>query len=306
MDFVTGKEYQVFGKVIAFNMSDGAKNVLVLLNNDENINLKMPKDAEVKINSSYCFTFKVLANGKRTHYVTIAYEDILNLPLNDEVIEAIERFLPCAPVPIKELEKELDKYIAMIKKSDIRRIVEDIFLRYRREFLIYPAAVKMHHHYIGGLAYHTLTIVRLALTYIKEYKCLDKDLLIAGALLHDIAKVQEFNGPNEDKYSLDGQLIGHLVLGALEIEKTAEKLNIGKTEDVLLLEHMVISHHGQLQFGAAKKPETPEAVLLWLLDMTDSKLRVVEESYLNMDDGSWSEAIGVLEKAKFYKKKKED
>lgn len=301
MEFNPGKEYKVYGKVISFNFSDGNKNALIVLDNDENINLKLGKEDNIETNGVYRFDFKVEEKSKRKHYVVLNYQNILDLPLDDEVEAVIKKHCKCAPVSLKEMNKQLSEYIKMIKNKKIKMIVEDIFARCRHDFLIYPAAIKMHHHYIGGLAYHTLTMVKLALAYVDVYDCLDRDYLIAGALLHDIAKVKEFSGPCSDKYSNEGQLLGHLVMGALEIEKTAERLNV-QGEESLLLEHMVISHHGQLQYGAAKRPETPEAVLLWLLDMIDSKLRVVDETFDNLEDGTWSEAIGVLEKTKFYKR----
>jgi 3'-5' exoribonuclease len=122
-------------------------------------------------------------------------------------------------------------------------------------------------------------------------------------LLHDASKIIEFKGPIDSEYSIRGQLIGHLVLGTLEIEKTAERLGLLDKEEVMLLEHMLISHHGQPQFGACKKPETPEALLLWIIDTIDSKMRVLDETFERVEPGSFSEGIGVLERMKFYKRK---
>ena len=91
-------------------------------------------------------------------------------------------------------------------------------------------------------------------------------------------------------------------MGAMEIDRTANRLGYADKEEVMLLEHMVISHHGQPQFGACKKPETPEALLLWLLDTIDSKMRVIEETFEELEPGCFSDAIGVLERSKCYKK----
>ena len=201
------------------------------------------------------------------------------------------------------MEIKLDKYLSNLKNPTVKAICDDIFSRYRHDFLIYPAAVKMHHSYLGGLAYHTLTMCDLASAFAGIYDCVDLDLLIAGALLHDVSKVIEFKGPTESEYSIRGQLIGHLVLGAIEVDKTAERLGLFDKEEVMLLEHMLISHHGQPIYGACKKPETPEALLLWIIDTIDSKLRVVEEKFIDVDPGTFSDAIGVLDRMKFYKKK---
>jgi 3'-5' exoribonuclease len=161
----------------------------------------------------------------------------------------------------------------------------------------------MHHNYIGGLAYHTLTMCDLAKAFSGIYDCIDLDLLIAGALLHDASKIIEFKGPTDSEYSIKGQLLGHLVLGAIEIEKTAERLGLIEAEEVMLLQHMLISHHGQPMYGACKKPETPEALLLWIIDTIDSKMRVVEEKFSELEPGTFSDGIAVLERMKFYKKK---
>ena len=91
-------------------------------------------------------------------------------------------------------------------------------------------------------------------------------------------------------------------MGALEIENTANRLGFAGKEEVMVLEHMVISHHGQPLYGACKKPETPEALLLWLLDTIDSKLRVIDESFEKIDSGTFSEVLGVLDRSRCYKK----
>ena len=214
-----------------------------------------------------------------------------------------KKFFPYVSVGIPALEKKLDEYLEMIKNDVIKAICVDVFSRYKHDFLIYPAAVKMHHNYIGGLAYHTLTMCDLAKAFSGIYDCIDLDLLIAGALLHDASKIIEFKGPTDSEYSIKGQLLGHLVLGAIEIEKTAERLGLIEAEEVMLLQHMLISHHGQPMYGACKKPETPEALLLWIIDTIDSKMRVVEEKFAELEPGTFSDGIAVLERMKFYKKK---
>jgi 3'-5' exoribonuclease len=230
-------------------------------------------------------------------------KDIFQCQLNEDVYEVFKKFFPYVSVGIPALEKKLDEYLEMINNDVIKAICVDVFSRYKHDFLIYPAAVKMHHNYIGGLAYHTLTMCDLAKAFSGIYDCIDLDLLIAGALLHDASKIIEFKGPTDSEYSIKGQLLGHLVLGAIEIEKTAERLGLIEAEEVMLLQHMLISHHGQPMYGACKKPETPEALLLWIIDTIDSKMRVVEEKFAELEPGTFSDGIAVLERMKFYKKK---
>ena len=303
MEFTPNQVYKCYGKVEAVNTSDGILNYLVTLTDDSQINLKVTDGRTLPLGNVYLFTFDVKFNGKRNSYTLLTEQEIFKCPLTEEVYSVFEKYFPYVSVGIPALEEKLDKHLSNIINPTIKAICEDIFNRYRHDFLIYPAAVKMHHNYLGGLAYHTLTMCDLASAFAGFYDCVDLDLLVAGALLHDVAKVIEFKAPTESEYSIKGQLIGHLVLGAIEIDKTAEKLGLAGEEEVMLLEHMLISHHGQPLYGACKKPETPEALLLWIIDTIDSKLRVVEEKFIDVEPGTFSDGIAVLERMKFYKKK---
>ena len=303
MEFLPNETYNCYGRVDATNTSDGINNYLVTLSDDTQINIKVTNDKELIIGNVYSFMFECKFNGTRNSYILLKETDIFKCPLNDEVYEVFKKFYSYVSIGIPTLEKKLDEHLSSIKNPTIKAICNDIFSRYRHDFLIYPAAVKMHHNYIGGLAYHTLTMCDLAKAFSGIYDCVDLDLLICGSLLHDISKIIEFKGPTDSEYSVKGQLLGHLVLGAIEIEKTAERLGLLEAEEVLLLQHMLISHHGQPLYGACKKPETPEALLLWILDTIDSKMRVVDEKFAELEPGTFSDAIGVLERMKFYKRK---
>lgn len=303
MEFLADNSYKAYGRVETANSSDGITNYLVTLVDDTQLNLKVNDGKELLLGSVYHFEFDCKFNGTRNSYTLTDVTQIFDCPLNEEVYQVFEKFFDYVSIGIPALESKLDNYLNGIKNPVIKAICDDIFNRNRHNFLIYPAAVRMHHNYIGGLAYHTLTMCDLAQAFAGIYDCVDLDLLVAGALLHDISKVIEFKGPTDSEYSTRGQLIGHLVLGAIELEKTAEKLGLLNEEEVMLLQHMLISHHGQPTFGACKKPETPEALLLWLIDTIDSKMRVVDEKFAELEPGSFSDAIGVLERMKFYKKK---
>ena len=224
MEFLPNETYTCYGKVETKNTSDSISNYLVTLSDDTQINLKVTDGRELVLGNVYSFTFECKFNGTRNSYILIKEEDIFKCTLNDEVYKVFEKYFPYVSVGIPALEKKLDEYLSMLKNDVIKAICNDIFDRYRHDFLIYPAAVKMHHNYIGGLAYHTLTMCDLAKAFAGIYDCVDFDLLIAGALLHDASKIIEFKGPTDSEYSIKGQLLGHLVLGAIEIEKTAERL----------------------------------------------------------------------------------
>ena len=303
MEFLPNETYTCYGRVDTANTSDSIVNYLVTLTDDTQLNLKVTDQRELVLGNVYSFTFECKFNGTRNSYTLKEATDIFKCKLNDEVYKVFEKFFAYVSIGIPTLTAKLDNYLSMITNPVIKGICEDIFARYKHDFLIYPAAVKMHHNYIGGLAYHTLTMCDLAKAFSGIYDCVDLDLLIAGALLHDISKIIEFKSPTDSEYSIRGQLLGHLVLGAIEIDKTAEKLGFQDAEEVLLLEHMLVSHHGQPIYGACKKPETPEALLLWIIDTIDSKMRVIDEKFIDLEPGTFSDAIGVLERMKFYKKK---
>lgn len=302
MNYSPENVYKVYGRVDTVNVNNGINNYSMTLLNDEVINVKVI-GSELIIGDVYYLEFECSFNGTRNVLTVTKYQHIFECNLCDEVYAVFEKFFNYVSVGIPYLENKLDEYLSSITNPVIKAICDDIFNRYRHDFLIYPAAVKMHHNYLGGLAYHTLTMCDLAKAFAGIYENIDLDLLIGGALLHDASKIIEFKGPTETEYSIRGQLIGHLVLGTLEIEKTAERLGLLDKEEVMLLEHMLISHHGQPQFGACKKPETPEALLLWIIDTIDSKMRVIDETFAKVEPGSFSDGIGVLERMKFYKKK---
>ncbi len=211
-------------------------------------------------------------------------------------------FVPSAEFDGEEMFLELTKIAEEIKDSDIKAIVLAIYDDYKEKLLYWPAAFRLHHAIRGGLLYHTLSIVRLAQSVCKIYPSVDADLLIAGAMLHDIAKTDEFivnESGTASGYSLEGNLVGHLAKGAMIIEKTAEKLNIN-SDVKLLLQHMVLSHHGEPEFGAAVKPMFLEAELLSELDLMDARIFELAEAIGNAPEGEYTNRMWALDNRKFY------
>ena len=165
-----------------------------------------------------------------------------------------------------------------------------------------PAAFKMHHAVKGGLLCHTLSIVRLAEAVCRVYTFADRELLLAGVILHDIGKIEEFELNSTglvSGYSPKGNLVGHLVSGAVTVEKTAEKLGI-TSEVPMLLSHMLISHHGDPEFGAAVLPQFLEAELLSQLDMMDATVFEICEATAAVKSGETTGRIFGLDNRKLY------
>ena len=198
-------------------------------------------------------------------------------------------FMPASIRPLAEMAGELDAVIAGIADPALQALLREIFqgetlARFQRA----PAAKKMHHAYIGGLIEHTLSIVGMAEKTAGHYPLLDRDMLIAGALLHDLAKIEEFDFARPPfSYTDRGRLVGHLVLGVELVRKAAEKVADITTDQVDQLMHIILSHHGQFAFGSPVLPMTPEAILLHHLDDMDAKMNYMEGLRSKMAGSGW-------------------
>ena len=292
---------EIIGKVLGINTSDGLFNILVEDSAKKQYNIKWEKEPSLEIGCVYCFEVVVFSK-ERLSYRLIDIKEISCFDMEKE--DAVLRtFLNAAPLSLQELKNELYCRINAIQSPVIAAITKGLITRYEKAFLLYPAASRMHHSYVGGLAYHCIGMLKLADAFIANYDYLNKDYLYAGILLHDIGKVVELSGPQNTKYTLEGQLLGHLVIGAMAIQEEAIKLGLADHKEVLMLKHLLISHHGQPQYGAAKKPATPEALALWYMDTLDSKFRVLGEELEKTEAGTYTDTIGVLDKMKIYKEK---
>lgn len=213
-----------------------------------------------------------------------------------------EDFVKSADYSGEEMFKELYSLAENFNDEDLRLLVTEILKDTKYTLLYWPAAFKLHHAVRGGLLLHTLSIVRLAQGVCKIYPFVDSDLLIAGAILHDIAKLTEFEVADSGiatGYSVEGNLLGHLAMGAMVINKYAEKLGTSK-ETAMLLEHMVLSHHGEPEFGAAVRPSFIEAELLSELDLMDSRVYEMREAVLNTNKNEFSAKLWAMDNRKLY------
>ena len=211
----------------------------------------------------------------------------------------LTRFVLSAPEDKKRLEAELRSFVYSIKDNDLHTLVAALLNDYKKDYLNYPAATKNHHAYGSGLLYHSVCMTRLADQICKLYPTLNRDLLISGTILHDLGKVKELSGVVATQYTVEGKLIGHLVIASELIEEKAKELNID-SEQVILLKHMMLSHHGKLEFGAAKLPLTKEAFALAMIDDFDAKMEILRLAYENVEPGEWTAKINALDNRSFY------
>jgi 3'-5' exoribonuclease len=182
---------------------------------------------------------------------------------------------------VEEMWTELRGYVAAFKNADLRRLVF-AFLDDERigpAFKAAPAAKRLHHAWLGGLLEHVLTLVRVCLATVPFYPEVDPDLLVTGAVLHDIGKVRELEWKSSFSYSLEGQMIGHISIAQGMLREKVQALAPFPEKLRVLVEHMILSHHGKYEFGSPKLPMTPEAILLSALDDLEAKMQAVRNEF---------------------------
>lgn len=208
-------------------------------------------------------------------------------------------------IPLETLKERLQAFIDDIKDKEIHRLVSELITRHYDKFVLYPAASRNHHEYVSGLLEHTLSMANLAKMVASNYEDIDTDLLIAGVLLHDVGKTIELSGPIATKYTVAGKLIGHISLMSAEVLKVAEEIGI-EGEVPILLTHMVLSHHGKMEFGSPVVPMIKEAIILSMIDDLDAKIKMVEKALDETEVGGFSQRLWALDNNVLYKPSKRD
>ena len=215
----------------------------------------------------------------------------------------VSELVPTAPIDTGEALLQVRELISRMKDPDYRTLCDAMLDRHLSDFRNIPAAKSVHHSFLNGLLMHTSFMMRAADFYADMYSSiLDRDLLVAGTFLHDLAKREEFLfselGIVTD-YSVKGYLIGHLVLGAEDVAQVGKECGLPDGK-ITLLQHLILSHHGKPEFGAAVKPMCAEAELLSYLDMIDSRMEIYREAYQELEPGTFSDRIFALD-GKVYK-----
>ncbi|WP_373898244.1 3'-5' exoribonuclease YhaM family protein [Haloimpatiens sp. FM7315] len=215
----------------------------------------------------------------------------------------ITDFVPVAPYTSEEMYNLILMFVSKISNKDIKNIVECILNESKEEMMYYPAAKSNHHSVRGGLLYHTTTMLRAGEKLCEVYDYINTDLLYAGVILHDIAKIEEMASSElgiVSEYTIEGQLLGHIIMGVKKIEIAAEKVKADK-EIKMLLEHMILTHHYEPEYGSPKKPMIPEAEMLHRLDDLDAKMYDMRKALEDVKPGNMSDKVWSLEKRAIYK-----
>lgn len=210
-------------------------------------------------------------------------------------------FVEAAPENEQELKNDLRPFLDAIKEPIWRSIVFYLIEQHGEQFFKAPAAKVNHHAFVGGLAYHTLSILRLAKAICDLYPDVDRSLLYAGATIHDLGKTVELSGPIATQYTTSGRLLGHISLIDGEICKACGQLNIDAEKGpAVLLRHMILSHHGLLEYGSPIRPQLREAEILHHLDELDANIMMMNAALSKTAPGEFSEKIFALDNRAFY------
>ena len=242
-----------------------------------------------------------IVNGRMKDYqgkLQLNITDLRQVDGSDDV--NLDDFYDKAKLSKEELANKINDYYAKIQNDYLKNITSVLLKRHFKNFFDYPAAVTMHHNYYQGLAYHTYSMLKLSDAFIELYPFINKDLIYSGIILHDLGKIMELSGPKGTEYTKAGKLLGHISIGANEVYATACELGIEKTEEVLNLLHIILSHHGELEYGSPKQPATVEAEVVHLLDFCDSRMASLEPEILKTKKGEYTGPLSAFERRNFY------
>lgn len=191
-------------------------------------------------------------------------------------------YIPASKYNIEQMYSELKELIASIEEPHLRKLTESYYLEdaeFVKEFKVHSAAKAVHHGFVGGLLQHTLAVTKMCDFMAANYPILDRDLLITASIFHDIGKVYELSRFPANDYTDDGQLLGHIFLGAELIGRRIQDIPGFPPVLATELQHCILAHHGELEYGSPKKPAIAEAIALNFADNADARLQTVTEIY---------------------------
>lgn len=216
---------------------------------------------------------------------------------------AIEDYIPSAPEKGEDLYRYIKDTVAEMEDRELADFVSHLLNKYEKILLHFPAAKKNHHAVRDGLMYHTGTMLKAAKALVQVYPFVNKDLLYAGVILHDIGKIQEMDASElglVNDYTAGGKLLGHLIQGITMIHEAAKETGFNE-EKMLVLEHMILSHHYEPEYGSPKYPMLPEGELLHYLDIIDARMYDMKKISEGCEPGTFSERIWSLENRNIYR-----
>ncbi|WP_340279220.1 3'-5' exoribonuclease YhaM [Staphylococcus coagulans] len=214
-------------------------------------------------------------------------------------------FIDGAPMSPEEIKDAMQEYIFEIENAPLQRVTRYLLNKYEDRYFVYPAASSHHHNFVSGLSYHVLTMLKIARGLCDIYPELNRSLLYSGIILHDMGKVRELSGPVATSYTLEGNLLGHISIASDDVADAAKELNVDG-EEILLLRHLILAHHGKLEYGSPKLPQVKEAEILNYIDNIDARMNMFDKAFKKVNKGQFTERIFGLENRQFYKPEKLD
>ncbi len=218
----------------------------------------------------------------------------------------MDALTPCAPCPPEEMLDYILGRVEAFADPELKALVLRRLEECGEPLKYYPAASKLHHAERSGLLHHTSTMLRAAAAICEIYTTLDGDLLAAGVILHDLCKITEMKADGiglVSDYTAEGMLIGHLVQGVAELARCGRELNV-RPELLMMLEHMVLSHHDLPEYGSPKPPMFPEAEVLHVLDLLDARMFEMNRELKNAPPGGFTERIWSLDRKLYRRREK--
>lgn len=246
----------------------------------------------------------VKVRGTVTSYMNTQQFKVDRIRLTNADDEANpEDFVESAPLNNIFMYEEIERYIGKVKNVHMNAVVKQIVREKKEKLMYYPAAKRNHHSIRSGLLYHVLTMLKLGEKIAENYPVVNMDLLISGIILHDMEKINEMDSSElgiVKEYTVEGTLLGHITLGVKNVEKVCEELNVPK-EIRMLLEHMILAHHFEPEYGSPVKPLFLEAELLHHIDMIDARVFDFTNAVRDLEPGTFSESIFSLDRRRIYK-----
>lgn len=215
----------------------------------------------------------------------------------------MDDFVFRSPVSTEDLRNTIQDGINQIQNENLAKLVSAALNYYDKAVYEYPAASKIHHNFIGGLATHTTGMIKIANALCNIYPTIDKDLLLSGVIIHDLGKIEELTSPIVTEYSVTGKLLGHISIMDARLLEIGKQLHLEDSEELLLLRHMVLSHHGELEFGSPIRPELLEAEILSQIDNIDAKINIINKALDEVNVGEFTQKQFAMENRVFYKHK---
>lgn len=283
--------------------SDKAKTYLNITLQDNSGSISAKKWEVLPGDTDFIKTNNIIeVEGEVTDYKgSLQMKVLFARPIDISTVD-LSDFKKVSPIPLKDMKAKLDKYLKSFKDPDVALITNKVIEHFYDKYITYPAAVKVHHEFGSGIIHHSLAMADLAEEVAKLYPQVDRDILVAGTLLHDIGKTIEYKDGPVPEQTVEGKLCGHISIMYAEFKRIVETLNI-KSEVPMLLEHMILAHHGQLDFGSPVVPCTREAMLLSMIDLLDSKMMCLDKYLDATEPGEFTERIWSMDNASFYKPK---